>query len=195
MPFFKEPPMLRPVLCINRHPLAALLALMLVSAPGFANDTNVIIKGIVAGGACEVINNDGSNGKSVDLGTVPAAVLGTSNAAWTWTNFSIGLDRCPTRMTRATITFTGEVDPENALYYKNSAVKTDSSPDVAENVAIELAAQGSNTQLSNGNSLTTEVNSQTHGGEFLLKARMISPAGRATVGKVSGHVEFLIDYK
>lgn len=160
---------------------------------GQAAGVQIAVKGTVVGSTCTVSNSNAGN--AIDLGNVGVAVLGSSNSAWIWNPFSITLETCPTNMTQAVITFSGQPDPNNGEYFINTAAVTDGSPDVASNVAIQIQEQQDSTTISNGGTMKALINKSTHKGQFDLKARMISPKGRATPGKVAGHIEFTIEYQ
>lgn len=151
----------------------------------------ITVKGTVAGAACTVV---GGSSQTVVLGNASPSILSHSNSSWVWKTFTIGLEHCPTGMSKATITFTGEPDPDNALYYKNIAVASDNQS-VAENVAIELNTQVGETQLNNGSKLVTLVNGTTHQAQFDVKARMVTPSGNATAGIVKGHIDYTVEYQ
>lgn len=156
-----------------------------------SSHVQITVQGTIAGSTCNVV---GGPAQTVNLGEVGVAILGSANDAWQWVNFPITLEHCPIGMARATITFTGEPDPDNALFFINTAVSTGESP-AADNVAIELAPRTGYEFLSNGSKMVTGVNSTTHKAFFELRARMITPTGRATPGRVSGHVDFTVEYQ
>lgn len=170
------------------------LAVFAVSGPALAvNSSNVqvTVKGTVAGSSCTVV---GGPSQTVDLGVASPSILNSSNSAWVWKAFTIGLEHCPIGMNKATITFSGQPDPDNMLYYKNTAVAS-GEVTVAGNVAIELASLDSKNDLSTGSQLVAPVNSTTHQASFDVQARMITPTGRATAGKVAGHIDYTVEYQ
>lgn len=183
--------------CYKPVPKSALLiSLILTLTSGTAlavNSSNVqiTVKGTVAGNSCTVV---GGPSQTVDLGVASPAILNSSNSAWVWKTFTIGLEHCPIGMNKATITFTGEPDPDNMLYYKNTAVASGETT-VADHVAIQLAPQVGNEQLSTGSQMVTTVNSTSHQAQFDVKARMITPTGRATAGAVAGHIDYTVEYQ
>ncbi|CAM4264510.1 MULTISPECIES: fimbrial protein [Lelliottia] len=178
-------------------PKSTLLLFLMVSfTSGTAlavNSSNVqiTVNGTVAGSSCTVV---GGSSQTVDLGVASPAILNSSNSAWVWKAFTIGLEHCPIGMTNATITFSGEPDPDNALYYKNTAVASEGTT-VADHVAIQLAPQVGNEQLSTGSQMVTTVNRTSHQAIFNVQARMITPTGRATAGAVAGHIDYTVEYK
>ena len=97
-------------------------------------------------------------------------------------------------MKNATIILSGEPDPDNALYFKNIAVASESVA-VADNVAVQLETFKSQQPLSNGSQLLTGINNTTHQAQFELKARMITPLGEATTGIVKGHIDYTVEYQ
>ncbi|WMY75572.1 fimbrial protein [Buttiauxella selenatireducens] len=170
------------------------LTLLTVSGAALAVNSNhvqVIVNGTVGSSSCSVV---GGPSMTVDLGVATPSILNSSNSAWVWKQFSIGLENCPMGMSKATITFTGQPDPNNPLYYKNTAVATE-GVSVADNVAIQLAPQVGEKYLSTGTQMTTGVNSTTHQAQFDVQARMITPMGGATTGKVAGHIEYSVEYQ
>lgn len=172
----------------------AAMALLIASSSAFAvnsGNVQVIVKGTIAGSTCMIV----SDTQTIDLGNTGVAVLGTSNSAWVWTMFSIKLERCPTIMNKATITISGEPDPDNPLYFKNLAVQGSSSDEIATRVAFQLAPQIGYDALSNGSKLDTVIDTTSHSGQFDLKARMITPTGRATAGRFAGHLDYVIEYQ
>lgn len=174
---------------------ALLLVLLAASGSAFAVNSShvqVVVQGTVAGSTCTAV---GGSAQTVDLGQSSVSILSSSNDSWVWTNFSIALEHCPIGMYKATITFNGEPDTDNPLFYKNIAVSSETTP-AAGRVAIELMAQNDESHfLSNGKSMVTVVNSVTHKAQFDLRARMITPLGRATAGIVKGHIDYTVEYQ
>ncbi|MFU2316449.1 fimbrial protein [Rahnella sp. PCH160] len=170
------------------------LALLTASGAVLAvnsNNVQVTVKGTVASSGCTVV---GGPSQTVDLGVASPAILNSSSSAWVWKTFPIGLEHCPSGMNKATITFSGQPDPVNPLYYKNTAVASEGVA-VADNVAIEFTPYPQGNNLSTGTQMVTTVNSATHQAVFNVQARMIMPSGRATAGKVSGHIDFTVEYQ
>lgn len=171
-----------------------LLGLFTTSGAALAINSShvqVTVKGTVAGSSCTVI---GGPSQTVDLGAASPAILNSSNSAWVWKNFTIGLEHCPVGMGKAIITFSGEPDADNPLYYKNTAVASE-GVSVADNVAIELTPNPQGDDLSTGTQMVTTVNGTTHQALFNVQARMISPTGRASAGKVAAHVDYTVEYQ
>jgi minor fimbrial subunit len=181
---------IKPVICFSAW--ALLFFATFVQAEDTLKAIRVDINGVVTNKTCVVVNNYGA-GINVDLGNVPALDLNSANTHSVWAPFSIQLVRCPTDMTKATITFSGTPDPNNNLYYIN----TDTSTGAAKNVAVQLAQQTDNSGalLSTGSQMTVDVSPATHDGKFDLKARMITPRGKVTPGSVAAHVDFMIEYQ
>lgn len=172
------------------------LMLALISTSGSvlavnSNNVQITVKGTVAGSSCTVV---GGPSQTVDLGTASPSILNSSNSAWVWKTFPISLEHCPVGMGKATITFSGEPDADNPLYYKNTAVASEGNP-VADHVAIELTPYPQSDDLSTGTQMVTTVNSTTHQAQFNVQARMISPTGRASAGKVAGHIDYTVEYQ
>lgn len=170
-----------------------IFCLTVLISPFVHADDNVVItvKGTLAGSSCTIV---GGPSQTVDLGVASPAILNSANSAWEWKHFAISLEHCPIGMAKATITFTGEPDPNNAQYYKNIAVAT-GNVGVAENVAIELTPYPQGDFLSTGTQMVTVVNETTHAAVFDVQARMVTPLGRATAGKVSGHIDYTVEYQ
>lgn len=170
------------------HLTSFFVVLMFITQFVYADDNVLItVKGTLAASTCSVV---GGSSQTVNLGNVGVALLGASNL---WIPFSIRLEHCPIGMSKATITFSGEPDPDNALYFKNTATSSDRSP-AAENVAIEMTPQTGDAHLSNGSQMEASVNGTTHKAEFAMKARMIASGGRATAGIVKGHLGYTVEY-
>lgn len=160
---------------------------VLLSPRGEAVDLN--LHGNVIAAACTV-SMTLAQGQSVSLGELGRSKFQRSgDADPNWHNFSLDLTLCPAGTTRSTVTFTGTPDGVDATLFANTA----SSGAAATNIAVQLSKQSDNTAiLSDGSTMTVNVNTGAGTATFPLAARMKTPTGDVGAGIVNSTV--LVDF-
>lgn len=173
---------------LSKHPRVAFTSL--VTAALFASlscqaaDTNLGVSATVVAASCSVGT---SANQDVNLGSFYTNALNAPGSSTDWANFTVDLSNCPVTTRSVSMTLSGTAEGATQ-YFKNTG--GDST-----NVAIEIASQqaGSAT-IGPGDTVSAAVVQATHQASFPLHARMISPAGGATSGTVSGSVELTFAY-
>lgn len=162
---------------------------MLLSAlavlPGMqAEAADVTITGKVTAAACTV-SPALVGGQSVDLGTLGRTLFQNSGDAGNWKSFALNLTNCPSGTTKTTVTFTGTPNSSDATLFSN----TEPLATAATNIAIQMAQDANHsTILSNGSTMTVDIDGLTNTATFPLAARMYTPSGSVGVGQVSSSV-------
>ncbi|HBT4792456.1 TPA: type 1 fimbrial protein [Klebsiella quasipneumoniae subsp. similipneumoniae] len=132
-------------------------------------------------------------GQQVPLGSLERSKFKSPGAADpNWHNFSLELTNCSAGITTSTVTFSGAEDSNDRLLFAN----TEPELSAAKNMAVQISRQDNNNEiLSNGSSMTVNVNNQNGTASFPLAARMITPVGNATAGEVSSLVLVTFTYQ
>lgn len=149
-----------------------------------ADPVNIEVEGKVVAAPCIVNNNVGS--LDVNLGSnIKTADLATANSGSTLKPFNIVLSNCPTGTKNVTVVFTGDIDDDAPTMYKNTGT--------AENIAVELSEQGSDTILSNKSELTQPVLADKTV-TFALNARAYTVTGDVGPGNITAVVQATFSY-
>lgn len=121
-------------------------------------------------------------GQPVSLGSLDRGGFQNSgDADPTWHAFSLDLTNCSAATQKVTATFSGTADSNDAALFANSATVAP-----ATNMAVEVSKQNDNgVIISNGSTLTVNVDTPTGTASFPLAARMKTPIGNVQGGKVS----------
>lgn len=160
-----------------------------VTSPASASDSTVNVTASIVASPCKVASD---SVVEVDLGKVWTSELTDANDASKWVAFQINLVDCPVNTTQVTATMSGSPDPDFPDYYINTG-STDGSSS-GKNVAIDVMDEAGLLQLSNGKTMTVNVDN-SHAAVFNMKSRMITPTGKATSGKVAGAMEVTMTYQ
>ncbi|MGL5384395.1 MAG: fimbrial protein [Serratia sp. (in: enterobacteria)] len=165
------------------------LAVLPGTQAGAADNSSLNINGNVIAAACTV-GSDLVAGQAVSLGTLGRTKFQVSgDADSTWHNFSLELTNCPVGTTSSTVTFSGTPDATDATLLAN----TEAQATAATNMAVQMSKQSDNSAiLSNGSTMTVNVDTTTGTASFPLAARMKTPTGNVQAGKVSSTV--LVDF-
>lgn len=148
----------------------------------WAGDSTLSIAANIVASPCTVSGD--SVAKEVDLGQFWTSQLAHAGDTTGWSTFDINLTDCPASTTRIAVTLNGDTDKQAPVYFANSGS--------GKNVAIEVATKDGVT-LSNGSQVEAPVKS--NGAIFNLQGRMVSPAGKATSGEVTGTIELTFNYR
>lgn len=165
--------------------LCAVLFLIGSGYSALAQAEAINIEGKVTASTCEV---DASTvDKQVDLGTPSRWQLKTAGQGSEWRDFSLLLNQCPTGITKATVTFAGTPDDQDETAFKNAGEAT--------NVALRLTNANHSTTYGNGSKMQTDIDTTTRKASFPLSARIISPAGNASVGSFNSVINVDFTYQ
>lgn len=158
------------------------LAMLALASSANAADSTINITGTVVASPCTA-----EASKDIDLGDIDASKLATTGTTSSFVGASIALTECPATTTSATATFTGTAADTD--YYANTGT--------AKNVDVELVTSYSSTNLGNGRSMNTGIDSTSHSGTFNIKARVRNDGkgSAVTPGSVSSAIQVAIEYK
>jgi minor fimbrial subunit len=143
--------------------------------------TEVNISGKVTASPCTV---DASINQTVDFGDVQASALQTVGAGSPWKAFSLTLSQCPASTTKATVTFSGTPDAQEATAFSQNGT--------AGGVALQL--NSGNTALADQSSLTAVID-PARKVIFPLTARIYSPKGKSSAGTFRSMVQVNLSYQ
>lgn len=133
-----------------------------------------------------------SGGQEVNLGTVGRTKFQRANDVGEWKSFSLNLTGCPTGTTETTVQFTGTAAGTDSSLFAN----TEPAATAATNIAVQLAKDADHDLvLSNGSTMTVNVDNATKTATFPLAARLYSPSGNAQPGQVSSSVMVNFTYQ
>lgn len=169
--------------------LALSITALLWTINARADVVNVNVTGLVIAPSC-TINPLLVAGQPVSLGSPRSDTLQNSgDADPVWNNFTLELTHCPLATSSSTVTFTGTPDADDATLFAN----TEPVGSAASNAAIQVSRQSDHsTIISNGSTLTANVDTATRTVSFPLAARIKTPTGNVTGGGVSASV--LVDF-
>lgn len=149
-----------------------------------ADPVNIEVEGKVVAAPCVVNNNVGS--LDVNLGqNINVANLATASSGSPLKPFDIVLSNCPAGTNNVTVVFTGDIDDDVPTMYKNTGT--------AENIAVELSEQGSDTILGNNSELTQPVLADKTV-TFALNARAYTAKGDVGPGNIIAVVQATFSY-
>lgn len=176
---------------------------MVVSAMAFggmsmgiahATDGTINFTGTVTADTCTVAVNDQTN-PTLNLGTVNATDLAAAGDTGPATNFTLNLTSCPTTVTAANVTFSGNAD--SAL---DTAFKNEATSGAATNVGVQLYNADASkvtpdTAVDVSTYLTADAGGSTESAAVPFTARMIAVAAKATAGSLVSHADYTISYE
>lgn len=153
--------------------------------PGMqARAADVTITGKVTSAACTV-SPILVGGQEVDLGTLGRTRFQHANDAGDWKSFSLNLINCPAGTSKSTVTFTGTPDGIDSTLFANTEPVATAAP----SMAVQMATDADHSAvLSNGSSLTVNVDTLAGTATFPLAARLYTPLGGVQAGQVSSSV-------
>ncbi|MHC9002340.1 fimbrial protein [Enterobacter adelaidei] len=121
-------------------------------------------------------------GQPVNLGSLSSREFQTGgDADKQWHEFSLDLTHCPANLRSATAAFSGVEDSHDRTLFAN----TEPQNSAATNIAIEVVKSSDRTVISNGGTMTVNVNNSNSTATFPLAARMKTPTGNVRGGNVS----------
>lgn len=145
---------------------------------------DVTITGKVTAASCTV-SPILVGGLAVNLGTLARTQFQNASDAGDWKSFSLNLTNCPTGTTDSTVTFTGTPSGTGGTLFANTEPVTTA----ATNMAVQMAKDADhNAVLSNGSTMTVNVDTLTGTATFPLAARLYTPSGGVQAGQVSSSV-------
>ncbi|WP_431224007.1 fimbrial protein [Serratia sp. L9] len=164
--------------------LNILLSIFAVLSGTKAGAADVIITGKVTAASCTV-SHVLVGGQGVNLGTLGRTQFQHANDTGDWKNFSLDLTNCPTGTSQVTAVFTGTASgPGGTLFANTEPVAT-----AASNMAVQMAKDTNpGSVLSNGSTMTANVDRTTGIATFPLMARLYTPLGSVQAGQVSSSV-------
>lgn len=150
-----------------------------------AQAADVAVEGKVITSSCTV-SLPLVSGQQVNLGTLLGRTqFQLPGKTGDWESFNLNLTNCPPGTSKATVTFTGTPDGTNATLFAN----TEPAATAAPNMAVQMALNADRNQvLSNGDSMTVNINTTNNTATFPLAARLYTPLGGVQAGKVSSSV-------
>ena len=156
----------------------------LSSQPTMGTPTTVNITGRVIAAACTV-DTTLAGGQSVDLGSVGRTNVQHPGQSGQWISFSLKLINCPAGTSKSTVLFTGTPDNTDSTLYAN----IEPSETAASHIAIQLANdENRGSILSNNSTMTVSIDAASRTAIFPLAARLYTPTGEVSPGKVSATV-------
>ncbi|HGY3715384.1 fimbrial protein [Citrobacter sp. Res13-Sevr-PEB04-36] len=158
----------------------------LFSAASSANSANIDITGTVVASACVINGNNTS--LAMNLGdSIAADSLATSGTTTAWASATLKVTGCPASTTSFSVTFTGDVDPTDANYYKNTGTAT--------NLKLELTSESDALAYRNGIKLVNiPIDNSTHAYDLNMRARAMSK-GIVMPGTIKGQVQATFTYQ
>ncbi|MFI7811718.1 fimbrial protein [Citrobacter werkmanii] len=176
--------------------LALAVATMLSIGAGavHAADGTINFTGTVVSDTCTVSVNDQTN-PTLNLGTVNANDLATQGDTGPATNFKLNLTSCPSTVTKASVTFSGNSDAGLDTAFTNEA-----TADAAANVGVQLydasaAKVAPDTAVDVSSFLVPSADQTSESAEIPFTARMIAVADDATAGALVSHADYTISYQ
>ncbi|BCG10329.1 fimbrial protein [Buttiauxella agrestis] len=157
----------------------------LAALPGTAaKAADVTITGRVIAASCTV-NPMLAGGQEVDLGTLGRTHFQNAGDTGDWKSFSLNLTNCPAGTSQSTVTFSGTPTGTGGSLFAN----TEPVSTAAVNMAIQMAKDADHSAvLSNGNSMTVDVDDVARTATFPLAARLYTDVGSVGAGRVSSSV-------
>ena len=169
---------------IMKYSILILTVMVMVYQTANAEPVDIEVEGKVVAAPCVVNNNVGS--LDVNLGrNIKTADLATANSGSPLKPFDIVLSNCPAGTNNVTVVFTGDIDDDVPTMYKNTGT--------AENIAVELSEQGSDTILGNNSELTQPVLADKTV-TFALNARAYTAKGDVGPGNIIAVVQATFSY-
>lgn len=159
---------------------------MLLAAPPLAQaeNTTVTVSATIVQSSCKVAAQ--SVEQNVDLGKGRVADLKQAREATAWKPFSVELTDCPDTVKQVVATVSGTPDVDAPELFLNTGT--------ANQVAVDIQNVVNETQVSNGKTVTVQVD-QNHNAAFQFQGRMITPTGGATSGSVVALMELSFEFK
>jgi minor fimbrial subunit len=139
--------------------------------------------GTVSDATCE-IQADSKN-PEIKLGELYNKDLEVAGSTTDWVSFNITLLNCPSAVKSVSARFSGTSDESDMTLYKSTGN--------AENIAVQLQDQNTQSVLSNGTVDTVNVIS-TGNAVFNLQARAKTPLGGVTAGTIESLIEMTFSY-
>lgn len=145
---------------------------------------DVTIIGKVTAASCTV-SPVLAGGQEVNLGTLGRTQFQNAGDTGDWKSFSLSLTNCPAGTSQSTVTFSGTpAGPSGSLF-----ANTEPPATAAANMTVQMAKDADHSAvLSNGNSMTVNVDGVTNTATFPLAARLYTDVGSVGAGLVSSSV-------
>lgn len=149
-----------------------------------AKAADVTITGRIIAASCTV-SPMLAGGQEVNLGTLGRTQFQNAGGTGDWKSFSLNLTNCPVGTSQSTVTFSGTpTGPGGSLFANTEPVSS-----AAANMAIQMAKDADHSAvLSNGTSMTVDVDDVTRTATFPLAARLYTDVGNVGAGRVSSSV-------
>lgn len=176
--------------------LAIMVATIFTVGMGAAHavDGTINFTGTVTADTCTIDINDQTN-PTLNLGTVNTVDLAKSGDTGPATNFTLNLTSCPTTVTAASVTFSGNQDSTMNTAFTNEAIEG-----AATNVGVQLY-DGANTEVSPDevidvtSALTPNSDATASEAHIPFTARMIAVGDAASAGSLVSHADYTISYQ
>lgn len=176
--------------------LVLAIATFLSAGMGAAHavDGTINFTGTVTADTCTIDINDQTN-PTLNLGTVNTTDLAAAGDTGPATNFTLNLTACPSTVTAANVTFSGNAD--SAM---NSAFANEAVDGAAGNVGVQLfdsaSAKVSPDQSVDVTSyLAPSADGSSSEAHIPFTARMIAVSQAATAGALTSHADYTISYE
>ena len=177
--------------------LAVAVAALFTVGMGAAHavDGTINFTGTVTADTCTVSVNDQTN-PTLNLGTVNSADLASQGDTGPATNFALNLTSCPTTVTAASVTFSGNADSGMDSAFKNEA----SADTAAANVGVQLydasmAEVQPDAAVDVSSFLKPNADNTAESASIPFTARMIAVADSATAGALVSHADYTVSYQ
>ncbi|MDU7493029.1 MAG: fimbrial protein [Providencia rettgeri] len=158
------------------------LSLMSCSFIVFGQAANIKVHGTVIAAPCELEKSN----YLIDLKKINIWNIKDTQKS-SWVDFSVKLKNCPVGTSQAVMAISGTPDPTTPEYFINNGT--------AKNVALNLARTANKATIKNGNTITTNVNTQTRSVEIPLSARVSGYGNGMIAGSFKSHLEFTFTYQ
>ncbi len=170
----------------------SLIAAALLTGSAFASmanaaDGTINFTGNIIDVACNITASTAT--QTVAMGTVVSSSLNTVGATSAPTRFKIELTGCPATVTRATIKFDGQANPDDP----NLLVLT-SAAGVATGVGIGLYEQDSTTMLPIGTPSASKTLSTADSTTFEFIAKYVATNATVVAGSANAVSDFTVAY-
>lgn len=176
--------------------LAVAIAMLFGTGMGIAHaaDGTINFTGTVTSDTCTVSVNDQTN-PTLNLGTVNAADLASAGQTGPATNFTLNLTSCPSSVTTANVTFTGNADAA-----MNTAFTNEATSQAAANVGVQLYDAAAkvvtpDTAVDVSSYLKASTDGTTESAAIPFTARIVAVADTATAGSLVSHADYTISYE
>lgn len=146
--------------------------------------TNINLSGTVVASPCTIDTDTIS--KVVEFQQGRSRNMQEAGSGGEWQDFQLLLTQCPLTTRKASVKFTGTVDPNDSTAFINTGT--------AHNVALRLADISHNVIYSNESTITANVISD-RSITFPLSARMFTPLGNVEGGTFSSIVNVTFTYQ